>query len=238
MNIIKAQYILAISILFGVALYSFYSNEEGVEVQESYKEIPKDYLKRDRGIAQIHSIKIKKNDRKKKDLMNSSTTNLFVRRRSNSLEVSDKNLIPLLDFENLDSLNKDLKFVKNYKAILKNEENLRLFPDSVTKGNFIIVGIDESVENSKTLVLNTAKNEVGIFFDVIKVKLSNDDSSELFNSLSSYSYEVLEKYTHINLYVIKFANSNETIAAHKLLKEKAFAKRLSLEIKYYFRTYR
>lgn len=236
MNGIKAQYILAISVLFGVAIYSLYSSDK-TDIQESYKEIPKDYLKRDRGIAQVPFVKTSIKASVAFKRLKTNRMNLVVNDNRNSNIVQDKELIKRFSFDKSQN-GSPISIVKNFKAILKNDENLNLYPDSPLKGNYIIVSADEVIDGAKTLVVNTTENEVGIFFDIVKVKLKSNDSTELFNYLSSYSYEVIENHSHLNLFEIKFSNSDETVSAYNLLKEKAFAKRVSLEIKYYFRTYR
>lgn len=50
MNRIKIQYILDVSILFGLSFYVLSLNKDSSS-RESYKEVPSEYLKLDRGVA-------------------------------------------------------------------------------------------------------------------------------------------------------------------------------------------
>lgn len=50
MNKVKVQYIIAVTILFGLSFYVLSVNKESAS-KESYQEVPKKYLKLDRGVA-------------------------------------------------------------------------------------------------------------------------------------------------------------------------------------------
>lgn len=50
MNKIKVQYILAVTILFGLSFYILSVTKDSSS-RETYQEVPKEYLKLDRGVA-------------------------------------------------------------------------------------------------------------------------------------------------------------------------------------------
>ncbi len=231
---IKTQYIFAITFLFSVVMFTFLNNVEP-GTQETYKEVPNDYLKRDRSLAQVErKFSSQKNtalfQRKKRDIDKEH----YASGNNNSYKRDNDKLLKKFDYNK----NNRLSLVQNFKAIPKTNENTERFPNSPLKGNFIIVGKDESVDGALSLVVNTTEEEIGIFFDIVKIKLKSDDKSLMFNILSRFDYELVESYDHLNLYLFKFVDSLEAIRAYEYMKSKDFAKRISLEIKYHFRQFK